>query len=84
MAAPIDGPPCHVKGCTEIATETCDRCGQLCCATHVRRLRIERREQPSDQRSRSDALARIPTRIETYTLCIRCSTKPVQRRAPAL
>jgi hypothetical protein len=84
MSEQIDRPPCHVKGCTEIATETCDRCGQMCCSAHVRHLRIERREQPSDQRTRLDALARIPTRTEVYTLCIRCSTKPVQRRAPAL
>jgi len=74
---------CHVKGCTELATATCDRCGQLCCEEHVRHISIERREQPTNQ-GRSDALARIPTRVEHYTLCIRCSSKPVQRRASAL
>lgn len=81
MSAPTEGPLCHVKGCTEIATEACERCGQLCCPMHVRHLRIERREQRSEQRTSLDALARIPTRTEIYTLCIRCSTKPVQRRA---
>ncbi len=83
MTAPADGlpAPCHVKGCDAAATDLCERCGQPCCPQHVRHLRIERR---AEQRSRADALARIPTYIETYTLCIRCSTKPVQRRVPAL
>ena len=80
MTAPTDGQPllCHVKDCNELATETCERCGQPCCDEHVRHLSIERR---SEQQARSDALARIPTFVETYTLCIRCSTKPVQRKA---
>ena len=80
MTAPAEDlpSPCHVKGCTETATEICERCGQLCCSEHVRHLRIERR---SEQQAHTDALARIPTFVETYTLCVRCSTKPVQRKA---
>lgn len=70
--------PCHAKGCPQIATEVCERCGHPCCPTHIRHISImhrDERPQPS-----VDASVRLPTRVETYALCPRCSTKPVQRR----
>jgi hypothetical protein len=79
MASEEEPALCHVKGCLEPATATCDRCGQPCCAEHIKHLTIQRRALRTHQPNSTDVLARLPTYTETYTLCPRCSTKPVLR-----
>ncbi len=73
---------CHTKDCLELATQVCERCGQSYCSTHVRHLVIERREERSEYSQQLGALRRLPTYTESYTLCLRCSTKPVPRKPP--
>ena len=67
---------CQNKGCALPAVYTCDRCGHLCCAEHVRHQTIERRVYP-DESGYRPVLERASSQFETYTLCIRCSSKPI-------
>jgi hypothetical protein len=68
---------CSANSCSELATTTCDRCGRPCCPVHVWQLVVQRREEHSARSTHLDTLARLPTRTETYALCISCRTKPV-------
>jgi hypothetical protein len=68
---------CDAKGCTELATTTCDRCGRLFCPLHIRQLVVQRREERTAQSTHLGTLARLPTHTETYALCTSCRTKPV-------
>lgn len=68
---------CGAKGCSELATTTCDRCGRPFCPVHVWHLVVQRRDERSARSTHLDTLARLPTRTETYALCISCRTKPV-------
>jgi methionyl-tRNA synthetase len=68
---------CDTKGCTELATTTCDRCGRLYCPLHVRHLVVQRREESTAQSTHLGTLARLPIRSEIYALCTSCRTKPV-------
>lgn len=75
---------CQVKDCGRMAVAVCEHCGHPCCLAHVRHVSITCR---ADRRPPGmSASARLPIRTETYTLCLRCSTKPVPRRThvPAL
>lgn len=69
---------CHIKTCPGVAIEVCERCSHAYCATHIRHITIMHRDEPL--RSHMEALNRLPTHVETYALCLRCSTKPIQRR----
>jgi hypothetical protein len=80
MPAIGDGASCHIKTCTQPATATCDRCGQPCCPAHLRHVTVERRVERTLNSSPLGQLARLPTRTESYTLCLRCSGKPVPSR----
>ena len=81
MAAQLDGVPCHAKTCTELASVTCDRCGQQWCTNHIVYVTVQRREQFNMQSPHFNALSRLPLRTETYALCPLCKGKPVQPRA---
>jgi hypothetical protein len=69
---------CHVKDCEQIAAVVCEHCGHPCCLAHARRVAITFRDE--HRPPGMSASARLPIRTETYTLCLRCSTKPVPRR----
>src|SRR5512146_937974 len=75
-----DAQGCHARECALPAVVACESCARLCCEDHVRRITIERREEPVEVRGSRGALGRVPTRTETYTLCPRCSTKPIPAR----
>jgi hypothetical protein len=66
---------CHTRGCALPAVYTCDRCGHLCCADHVRHQTIERRVY-RDETEYQPVLERASSHFESYTFCSRCSTKP--------
>jgi hypothetical protein len=68
---------CDAKGCAELATVTCDRCGRLFCPNHVGQLVIQRRVEDGARPTDLSALARLPTRSETYALCVSCRSKPI-------
>lgn len=67
---------CHAKSCDLAAAYLCEACGRPCCLNHVRQLALERRDDPVEAPGYRAALGRVPSRIETYVLCLRCSTKP--------
>jgi hypothetical protein len=79
VTRPDDG-CCHVKNCGQAATAYCMRCGHPCCAAHIHHVSITWREE--NRPPGTDATVRLPIRTETYTLCLRCSTKPVPRLMP--
>lgn len=82
-ALPVtDAKGCHARECALPASVACESCARLCCEDHVRRITIERREEPVEIRGSRGALGRVPTRTETYALCPRCSTKPIPTRPP--
>jgi len=74
---------CYGKGCALPATTTCDRCGQRFCTAHCRQLVLKRRDDSSERPTHQGMLERLPMRTESYTLCVRCRTKPVPRDLPA-
>ena len=76
MSLVTEGVPCHARDCDSLATATCERCGHPCCTQHMCHISIKRRDDPDDLRKSHHALARLPTHVETYTLCLRCSKKP--------
>lgn len=78
QAESLSSPACHVKSCGRLSAATCERCGAHCCEHHMRRVTIERRDDPEEQPGRRMSLGRAPSHVETYTLCTRCSTRPVE------
>ena len=84
MSAVTESLPCHAKGCPSPAVAFCDRCGHPCCTQHARPITIKRRDDPGEMPGFRPALNRLPTRVETYTLCLRCSTKPFGGKPPTL
>lgn len=69
---------CHVKNCGKPSTTVCERCGVCCCDQHTRHITLERRDDPDELPGKRMSLARVPTHVETYILCTRCSTRPVE------
>ena len=80
MEAVAESVECYVKGCSELGTVPCDRCGRTYCPAHVSQLVIQRRDDSSERAASRDMLARLPTRTETYALCSLCRTKPVPHK----
>lgn len=78
MSQQTDSTACYVKSCGRPAVTECERCGARCCDQHVRHITLERRDDPDDLPGKRMSLRRIPSHIETYTLCLRCSTRPVE------
>jgi hypothetical protein len=70
---------CHVKQCSQEARYSCEHCGRVYCAEHIRLVSIERRHTRSHA---ADGLARLPTSTETYWLCPSCWKKPVPGKQP--
>jgi hypothetical protein len=67
---------CHAKSCGLAAAYVCEACGRPCCPNHVRELALERRDDPAERPGHRAALGRVPTRTETYLVCLRCRSKP--------
>lgn len=84
MEAQTVSTECYAKGCSEPSTSTCDRCGRSFCPVHVVHLVVQRREERSGRNARLSTLARLPTRAETYALCMTCRAKPVPCKSPPL
>jgi hypothetical protein len=57
------------------ADYTCNRCDRLYSAEYVRLQTTERRVYRAETGYRP-VLEHAPSRLEAYTLCIRCSNKP--------
>jgi hypothetical protein len=68
MPVTLDPAVCHIAGCDQPPTQVCDRCERPCCGVHAQRISIERRLDSLGRRG----LARIPTRRESYLLCMMC------------
>jgi hypothetical protein len=69
---------CQAKNCNLAAAYSCAACGRPCCPNHVRQLVLERRDDSPEMRGHRAALGRVPTRTETYLLCLRCWSKPFE------
>lgn len=78
QAETLSSPACYVKSCDQPSTASCERCGSHCCDSHARHVTIERRDDPDEQPGKRMSLGRVPSHIQTYTLCVRCSTRPVE------
>lgn len=77
---------CHTTNCGAPATVRCDVCQRPCCANHLQRLALERRQEVAETLGRRDMLARVPSQITIYLLCPRCGKRPfdgVARRSTA-
>lgn len=74
----VASPACYVKNCSRPPAVVCERCGAQCCDHHTRRITIEHRDDPDEQPGKRMSLGRAPSHIQTYTLCLRCSTRPVE------
>ena len=70
-------PTCHVKTCASAQRFTCASCGRPCCPDHVRHVSLERRTERVETAGHRGTLQRLPTRTETYPMCLRCSKKPI-------
>ncbi len=82
MEAPSRVAQCHVRECVCTAAVLCASCGRACCATHSRSISIERRAERRETRGHRWMLERTPTSIKTYTLCLRCSKRPLTLTEP--
>lgn len=69
--------PCHVRVCDRAAAVVCASCGRNYCASHSGVLSIERRAEGREARSHPWRLEHVPTYTEAFTLCLRCSKRPL-------
>ncbi len=65
---------CYTTGCTAPAEFRCARCSKLCCAQHVRHVRLERRDEPDETAPDRVRLTRVPSHVRVYSFCLRCKS----------
>jgi len=75
--ASFEGATCYVLGCVSPVAFVCASCRRACCESHGRSVSIERRAERLEQSGHPWTLQRVPTRTETYALCLRCSKRPI-------
>jgi len=63
---------CYTKGCEARAEYACMSCGKPLCPQHARLIRLERRLDTRELTYSLPSLARLPSQIKTYALCLRC------------
>jgi hypothetical protein len=63
---------CAAKDCDALAEYVCMRCGKPLCSQHAHLVRLERRLDTSQHTRTLPSLARLPSQIKTYALCLRC------------
>ena len=71
-ARPALDQSCYVEGCAAHADFRCTRCGQPCCAAHVRHVPLQRRAAPDETAPDGLELTHLPSQIRVYTFCLRC------------
>ena len=67
---------CDTKDCGAPATVRCDACERPCCANHIQRLALERRDEVAETLGRRELLVRAPSHTMIYRLCLRCGKRP--------